>query len=121
MDFTTFMFSANNSSSGLLSKSETDTSLLSNNNSEAGNSILSTPNCNGGFDFFGGYDIFGSPDFSDINGSFFASASQAETVGSVAFASTETTGSVASAGMGFDAGGCACACGDGGGSFSSIC
>ncbi len=118
MDFTTFMFSANNSSAGLLSNPESETSLLSNGGIETINSILSTVNNNnGGFDFFGGHDIFGSPDFSNLNdGTFFACASQTETVGSIAFGSTETVGSVASAGMG------GCSIGDGGGgSFSSVC
>lgn len=96
------------------------------------NSVLSNEliNCLGGSDAFGGKDIFGNPDFSNIDLSLFADASQVETIGSVAYApvetmgsaafvSTETIGSVAcdiSGDAGFSS-----SCSDGGGSFSSFC
>lgn len=130
MDFTTFMFLTNNSSSGLLSDSESEAGLLSNNSLENMCSILTMSTGNGGFDAFGGKDFFGSPDLSNLNENFFAIATQtetvgsvayntAETVGSVAYSSAETVGSVAFAGVGADAG--ASCSSDGGGSFSSFC
>lgn len=110
------------------------------------NSILtsSTLNENGGFDAFSGKDIFGTPDFSNIDNNLFntisseaetigsiAAASSVETIGSIACVSAETIGSIsdggfsdagaasscASASIGGDCGGC----GGGGGSFSSVC
>jgi hypothetical protein len=124
MSFTTFMFTANHSSTGLLSKNDSETTLLSNNNFENITSLLTSVNNNDGFDFFGVNNFFGSIDF--FNEGFFADASQAETIGSVALNSSETIGSVAFASVGFDAGISTCACGGGdfsggGGSFNSFC
>lgn len=128
MYFTAFMFSANNSSSGLLlsSDAETETGLLSNNNyPENTCSILTMSNANAGFDAFGGKDFFGSFDCSNLNENFFADASQTETIGSVAYNSAETIGSVAYAASG-TSGSAVCAgvstgssCD--GGSFNSFC
>lgn len=76
--------------------SNSATSLLSNNIQFASaSSLLSTNNYNSGFDAFGGKDIFGSINFSNLNESFFTSA--VETAGSIANNSTETIGSIASA------------------------
>lgn len=96
MYFTAFMFSANNSSSGLLSNSDTESGLLSNNNySENTESILTIPICNGGSDAFGDKDFFGSFELSNLNENFFANMEQIETMGSIAYDSAETIGSVA--------------------------
>lgn len=131
MYFTAFTLSTNNPSTGLLSNSDSDSDLLSNNNDTENASILSILNDddNAGFDAFGGKDIFGTVDLSNLDENFFAnddtqaeSASiaydSAETIGSVAFNSAETAGSMACAGA--DAG-ASCGASDGGGSFSSFC
>lgn len=131
MYFTAFTLSTNNSSTSLLSNFDSDADFLSNNNTESTNSLLSILNDdeNAGFDAFGGKDIFGTIDLSNMNESFFACATQtetvgsvacdsAETIGSVAFNSAETAGSVACV----DAGaGAACGSSEGSGSFSSFC
>lgn len=96
MYFTAFMFSANNSSSGLLSNSDTESGLLSNNNyQENSGSILTIPIDYSGFDAFGDKDFFGSFELSNLNGNFFANMEQTETMGSIAYDSAETIGSVA--------------------------
>lgn len=81
-----------------------------------------------GSDSFGGKDIFGTVDCSNMNESFFANASS----------DVETSGSLACVGSGIDFGGVSCGGGDfggaacasvggdsggscGGGSFSSVC
>lgn len=74
-----------------------------------------------GMDAFGGKDLFGNPDLSNINGSFFTDAGESETVGSVA-CGVETAGSVACADIGGGASvgadsGASC----GGGGFTSVC
>lgn len=125
MYFTAFTCSTKHSSTGLLSNSDSESSLLSNNIS--GNvSLLSPLNSNdAGIDAFGGKDMFGTPDFSNPNAAFFADVPQtettgsiaydsAETIGSVAFNSAETAGSVACAGAGVS-------CGGDSGGFSSVC
>ncbi len=122
-----FSFILSNNS-GLLSysASESETSLLSNNGAENNTNILTATNSDYGFDAFGGKDIFGSIDFSNMNENLFADASQAETAGSIAFnsietvgsiacTSVETAGSVACSSTGFDSGSC------GGDAFSSVC
>lgn len=131
MYFTAFTLSANNSSTSLLSNSDSESSLLSNNNSGNDLSVLSILNddSNSGFDAFGGKDIFGTIDLSNLNESFFACAAQTETIGSVAYDSAETIGSVAfnsaeTAGSvaSVDAGaGAACGSSEGSSSFSSFC
>lgn len=112
--------------------------LLSNVNNEnetAGSLGLLMSNDSSGFDAFGGKDLFGNPDFSNMNESSF----QVETAGSLAYANhAEAAGSLACAdlgsicgsnfstgdsGAGASAGGgspCG-SCGGGGGSFSSVC
>lgn len=129
MYFTASSFSTNHTSTGLLStNSDSETSLLSNN---SGNNSISTLFSNDapGFDTgsVGGKDIlFGNPDLSSTDASFFASAPQTETAGSVAYNSAETVGSVA-CNSAETAGSVACgaASGDGGGcgggGFSSFC
>lgn len=132
-DLNTFMFSANNSSKGLLSNSDSDSepsSLLSNSMNNVG-SILTMSNNESGMDAFGGKDLFGTTNFANFNELSFVSSNQVETVGSVAYNSAETVGSVACASMGFDGGAsagagagasaCAGAGSCGGGSFSSVC
>lgn len=71
-----------------------------------------------GFDAFGGKDIFGNPDYSSLNESFFANAGNTETAGSIA--STETAGSLACAGAG-DCSAASASVGGDCGSFSSVC
>lgn len=118
-----FILSSNNNSSA-----STETLLSNNTDTNAETvgsvaSILFTPNNDdAGFDAFGGKDVFGTPDLSDMDGDLFANASQTETVGSVAYNSTETVGSVACASV-ETAGSVACAdSGSSGGesSFSSF-
>lgn len=120
-----FILTTGSQSSGLLSNISSDNS--SNNEVEATTSLLSAPNNDGAVDAFGGKDMFGTPDLSNANESFFANASNeaetagsvacaTETVGSVACASTETAGSVACASVGGDSG----AGSFGGGGFSSM-
>lgn len=73
-------------------------------------------------DAFGGKDLFGTPDFTNIDASLFADASTGETeaAGSVAYG-VETAGSVACADGGASVGtGADCGSSDGGG-FSSFC
>ena len=128
MYFTTSNFSTGHSSTGLLSShSDSESSLLSNNSENNSMPSLLNPNGNAGFDTgcVGGKDIlFGNPDLSSADCSFFASAPQAETTGSVAFNSAETTGSIAFGGT-ETAGSVACGSGDSGGcsggGFSSFC
>lgn len=135
MYFTSFSFSTNHSSTGLLSNSnnDSDSGLLSNNSENDSAPTLLNPSGDTIFDVgsIGGKDIlFGNPDISSMGSAFFASVPQtetsgsiaygeAETIGSVAFSSgIETAGSVACAGASFsagDSGGC------GGGGFSSFC
>lgn len=109
---------------------ETASSLLSSpqNEFESCISFLSDGNDSDcGFDAFGGKDLFGNPDFSNMDASMFtANASNIETVGSVASSSIETIGSMACASA-ETAGSVACAsvggdCGSSGvGGFSSFC
>lgn len=128
MYFTAFTCSTKCSSTGLLSNSDSESSLLSNNHSENVSLLSPLNNEDAGMDAFGCKDMFGTPDFSNMNEASFAALPQAETIGSVAFNSVETIGSVAfnsaetagsvafagaSVGGGCD-GGC-------GGSFSSFC
>lgn len=108
----------------LNSSNETYSSLLSDSESSNSGLIFSSYESDSegscGFDAFGGKDMFGSPDFTNFNTSFFAydsvetagSMASAETAGSIASA-IETAGSVACS-SGFD-GGSSC------GSFSSVC
>lgn len=116
-----------NSLSGLLSSHDSESSLLS-SGEESNVSILSNLDANSGIDGFAGKDIFGTADLSNLNESFFASAqdtdtagsvayNSADTAGSVAFNSADTAGSVACA----DGAGASCGSGEGGGSFSSFC
>lgn len=117
-----------NTSNGLNASTETESGLLS-NNAEETTSLLSVENGECAMDAFGGKDIFGTCDVSNMNDNMFAgcaaetvgSVATAETVGSVAYASAETVGSVASGAEA--AGSVACGGGDcgGGGSFSSVC
>lgn len=113
----------NNSTSGLLSSNDSEsTGLLSNGNDAAGS--LSMLTATGDYvDAFAGKDMMGTPDFSNMDPSI-ASSGQTETIGSMANAGTETIGSMACAGAetvgsvacgGSDSGSC------GGGSFSSVC
>lgn len=128
MEFGTLSLATSNSTAGLLStqESNSEAGLLSNINNSSECSILTVTGNNGGIDAFAGKDIFGTPDFSNMDESFFANAGEAETAGSVAYGNTETAGSiacgaetagsVASASVGGD---CGSACSDGG--FSSMC
>lgn len=127
MDLTNFTLLTCKSSSGLLSNSETETGLLSNNNDFGNTSMLTVVDSNNGLDAFGGKDFFGTPDFSNLNENFFASVPQTETAGSVAYNTAETVGSVAYS-TAETVGSVACAsvgasfssdCG--GSSFSSVC
>lgn len=116
-----FFLSTHNSNSSI----DTASSLNGMNHStETAGSVASLFGGTGedcGMDAFGGKDLFGNPDLSSINGSFFANAGEAETVGSVA-CGVETAGSVACAnvGGGVSVGadsGASC----GGGGFTSVC
>lgn len=107
---------------------ETNNSLLSNVNAAQENgaiSLLSQQNGDSGFDAFGGKDIFGSIDFSNMDNNLFtASAEGAETTGSVAYNPAETTGSIACASGAETTGSVACGSSDSGSScssFSSVC
>ena len=106
-----FFLSLNN----LNSSNESYSSLLSDNNSEASGLVFSSNQSIGeescASDAFAGKDMFGSPDFTNFNTSFFACES-AETAGSIACAA-ETAGSVACS-FGSD-------CGSSCSSFSSVC
>lgn len=109
-----FTFSPNNQSAGLLYSQSKESSLLSSDgDAETTGSVgfLFSPANGGGCDAFGGKDIFGSCSFDFSSGSFFAGDST-ETAGSIASAGAETAGSVAFAGAGA---GASCASGDGGG------
>lgn len=138
MFFTTSNFSTSHSSTGLLStRSDSESSLLSDNTSPAVSSLLN-PSSDSSIDVgcVGGKDIlFGNPDLSNMGAAFMASAPQtetagsiafngAETAGSIAFNGAETAGSIACAGA-ETAGSVACGGGDGGGcgggGFSSFC
>lgn len=105
---------------------ETAGSLLSQQSAETIGSMAFFNNaCEtfGGFDSFGNKDIFGTIDYSNIN-NFTANASDAETIGSMAFAGVETIGSVASSGFegsSFSASGFSGSSCGGGGGFSSFC
>jgi len=79
-------------------------------------------------DSFGGKDAFGSENLSNMDSSFFASAPQTETAGSLAcgssagagFSGGADSGSSAGASSGGDCGGASCGS-SGGGSFASVC
>lgn len=123
-----------NSSSNLSNDSAFDADL-STNTADTANSILNMNSNNGEcIDAFGGKDIFGTPDLSNMDEGLFSadagaetagSVASAETMGSVAYNSSETAGSVACADGGASAGAAASASsgdgGCGGGSFSSVC
>lgn len=121
-----FMFLTGNKSNGLLMSSNTENdseSLLSNNYNYA-ESVFSGLYSNDSIDAFGGKDMFGTVDVSNLNESFFVceANSDTETMGSVAYNSAETAGSIAFAGAGacVGAGADSGSCG-GGGSFASVC
>lgn len=94
MDFSFFLLSNNSNSSISL--------LSSNDDAETIGSISLLSNCDEegscGLDGFDGKDFFGTPDLSNYEGNFIAEGSPAEAVGSVAYASTETIGSMACVG-----------------------
>ncbi len=98
----TFFLSSNNTT-----PIESASLLSSDNDFEAQNtcSILTFDNPENatGMDAFGGKDLFGNPDFSNMDSSFMANNAGAETVGSVAMNSAETVGSVACADFGASA------------------
>lgn len=117
--------SSNNSSNSFFNTDSNFGLDISDNTIETASSILTNSDKDSGFDAFGGKDLFGEPDFSNMDANLFANAdgtetagsvASAETIGSVAFASTETAGSVACSD-----GGAASASGSEGGSFSSFC
>lgn len=100
---------------------------INNNNEETAGSVAmfgSETKDDGGMDAFGGKDLFGTPDFSNIDSSLFANAGTGETeaAGSIAYG-VETAGSVACADGGAGASvGAGADCGSsGGGGFSSFC
>lgn len=92
-----FVLSANASANFMSSNNDMDDTNSANDYAD---SLLFNGNSNpsGLIDAFSGKDIFGTIDFSNMDTSFFANASSAETVGSVAMNSAETVGSVAFAG-----------------------
>lgn len=112
-----FVLSSNtpNSSTGLLSNNNDAETAGSLAYAEGETSLLESND--GGFDAFGGKDLFGTPDFSNMNEASFSSegsvAYTAETAGSIACAA-ETVGSVACASIGGSD------CGGGSSSFSSV-
>lgn len=89
---------SSNASTGLTSFNNNDNESQPSNNYASSLMFENTSNPSGLIDAFSGKDIFGTVDFSNMDASFFASASSAETVGSVAMNSAETVGSVAFAG-----------------------
>jgi len=127
MDFSFFLSTGNtNGSVSLLNSSNGDAETIG---SVGCLFDASSENSTGCLDAFGGKDFFGTPDCSNMDTSFFAANTQAETMGSVAYnaetigsvaCSAETVGSVAFSGA-------SCASGDssggscGGGGFSSVC
>lgn len=121
-----FILSNNNSANGYLTASETEeSSLLTESNIQNSSNILtaSTASNEACIDAFGGKDIFGTCDVSNMNETVFANAS-VETAGSIASNSVETMGSVA-CGAAETAGSVAYGSSDSGSSgsagFSSFC
>jgi len=125
-----FVLSSNNSGNSSI---ETSNTLLSaNNDAETTGSIaLLTGSGNevNGFDAFGGKDIFGSTNYSDMSAVYVANAGNAETAGSLACVGagmasvsvfSDAGGASAGASVGGDCGGGGASCGGGGG-FSSFC
>lgn len=128
-----FVFSSNNSGNISI---ETANTLASADNAETAGSIaFMTSDYNdgvNGFDAFGGKDIFGNPDCSSMNETYFANANarDAETAGSLACVGNPIssvsvfTGSDggAYAGAGASVGGdCGGGASCGGGGFTSVC
>lgn len=113
-----FILSNNSSTSLLSSNSDSSTSLLSSGTQET--SLLTSTNADGCVDAFGGKDIFGTCDLSNISESILTSANNSEAAGSVAY-NAETIGSVA---CGAEAAGSVAFCGSdssSSSSFSSVC
>lgn len=120
-----FILLGNSSGSLYANNTDSDSSLLSTDIDNSGSILTATSNYNQGdcMDAFGGKDMFGTIDLSNMDTNLFANAdtseaagslASAETIGSVAYGTAEAAGSVAcSDGGGFDSGG--------GGGFSSMC
>lgn len=128
MDFNFVL--TNSKSNGVFTTAEENETTLLSNDAHVETSILSNVNEDGGMDAFGGKDIFGTIDLSNMDESLFANAGTeaagsiamgAEAAGSIAMG-TEAAGSIAMGGA-EAAGSVACGSdsGSGGGSFSSFC
>lgn len=123
MDFSLIL--SNSKSNGLLTNSDSESSILSSDNLTS-TSILSDTNEGCCMDAFSGKDMFGTVDLDNMNESLFANNTEAagsiamdgaEAAGSIAMGGVETAGSVAMGGS-EAAGSVAC---DSGGGFSSVC
>lgn len=106
-------------------ESDSETSLLSDTNMNDSSILTATSDYNNScVDAFGGKDLFGTCDISNMSEAAFVAESSAETAGSVACNSAETMGSVA-CGSTETAGSVACGSDSGsscgGSSFSSFC
>lgn len=118
-------FLSTNSSKSSIDTANSLNSIDHNNSETAATAVMfgNAENDDCAMDAFGGKDIFGTPDLSNMDTSLFANAGntgETEAAGSVAY-SVETSGSVACAdgGAGASVGG---DCGSsGGGGFSSFC
>ena len=123
-----FILSNNATNSFFTADSDSESTLLTAGSNFQSASILTADSNEGSecIDAFGGKDMFGTCDCSNINTESFTAFDSSETAGSMAFGSgSETMGSVA-CGSAETAGSVACSSGgsDGGfscGGFSSFC